>query len=312
VRGRFRISRNDIILQLANRATFGRTVFLFVCLLSLIGSSIKPNPVSNYVVGSIQAPYETADPQETNFESSASNLFYTVYQVGKGDTVSEIANLFDVSTDTIFSANNITSARGLQPGQLLKVPSQSGIVYDAKPGESVDTIAQKYNISADKMIEANGLLSRVFDEESIVYLPDAHLPKTALKEIAGDLFRWPVRGVITSWFSWRRDPFTGQNSFHNGLDIGVPLRTPVGAAMEGVVAETGYSASLGRYIPINHSNGWKTLYGHLDSISVEPGDHVAQGGRIGFSGNTGYSTGPHLHFTVYKNGKLLNPANVLQ
>jgi murein DD-endopeptidase MepM/ murein hydrolase activator NlpD len=312
VRGHFRISRNDIILQLANGATFGRTVFIFVCLLTLIGSSIKPNPVPDYIVGSIQVPTETADPQKTDNKSSASSLFYTVYQVGKGDTVSNIANSFDVSTDTIFSANNITSAKGLQPGQLLKIPSQSGIVYKAKAGESVDTIAQTYNISADKMIETNGLLSRVFEEASIVYLPDARLPKAVSKQIAGELFRWPVRGVITSWFAWRRDPFTGQSSFHNGLDIGVPLRTPVGAAMEGIVAETGYSASLGRNVTISHENGWKTLYGHLDSISVQPGDYVAQGGRIGFSGNTGNSTGPHLHFTVYKNGKLINPANVLQ
>ena len=312
MRGRFRFSRNEILLRLTRGATFGRMVFIFVCLLTLIGSSFRPGPVPAYAVGNIQVQ---ADPSEekTNYSASGgSSLFYTVYRVGKGDTVSDIAASFDVSPDTIFSANKITSAKGLQPGQLLKVPNQSGIVYEAAVGENVDAIAEKYGISADRMIEANGLLSRVFDSTTVVYLPDAHLPKAVSKEIAGELFRWPVRGVITSWFSWRRDPFTGKNSFHNGLDIGVPLQTPVGAAMEGIVAETGYSSTLGRYVIISHPGGWKTMYGHMDSISVQAGSYVSRGGNIGYSGNTGYSTGPHLHFTVYKNGKLTNPANVLQ
>ena len=312
MRGRFRISRNEILLKLTRGTTFGRMVFIFVCLLTLIGSSFRPVQSPAYAVGSIQGQAGTADDRDPEPDASASSLFYTVYQVGRGDTVSNIAASFDISPDTIFSANKITSARGLQPGQLLKIPNQSGIVYEAASGEDVDAIARKYGISADRMIEANGLLSRVFDSSKVIYLPDAHLPSAVSREIAGDLFRWPVRGVITSWYSWRRDPFTGVSSFHNGLDIGVPLRTPVGAAMEGIVAETGYSSTMGRYIIISHPGGWKTMYGHLDSISVQAGTYVARGARIGYSGNTGYSTGPHLHFTVYKNGRLTNPANVLQ
>ncbi|MCX7028166.1 MAG: M23 family metallopeptidase [Spirochaetes bacterium] len=312
MRGRFRISRNDILLHFTNGPTFMRMVFSFVCLLTLVGSSFRPAPGLIYTIANIDAPSESARATTSDSESSESSLFYTVYQVGKGDTVSGIADSFDVSPDTIFSANNISSARTLKPGQLLKVPNQSGIVYEAKAGESVDAIAQKFSISADKMVEANGLLSRVFEAKSTIYLPDAHLPRAVLREISGDLFRWPVRGVITSWFSWRRDPFTGKNSFHNGLDIGVPMRTPVGAAMEGVVVETGYSASLGRYVIMKHSGGWKTLYGHMNSISVNAGDYIERGARLGYSGNTGYSTGPHVHFTVYKNGKLTNPANFLK
>jgi murein DD-endopeptidase MepM/ murein hydrolase activator NlpD len=312
VRGRFRISRNEILLRLTRGATFWRMVFTFICLLTLIGSSFRPGPLPTFATGSLHAQGGSSEDKAPDSVSETGSLFYTVYQVGTGDTVSNIAASFDVSPDTIFSANKITSAKNLQPGQLLKVPSQSGIVYEAAAGEDVDSIAKKYDISADKMIEANGLLSRVFESKTVIYLPDARLPKAVSREIAGDLFRWPVRGVITSWFSWRRDDFTGKNTFHNGLDIGVSLRTPVGAAMEGIVAEAGYSASLGRYVIMSHPGGYRTLYGHLDSISVQAGAYVARGGRIGYSGNTGKSTGPHLHFSVYKNGRLINPANVLQ
>ena len=269
-------------------------------------------PGLSYGLGSVESSDSTVDASASSTESTKKDLYYSVYQVGKGDTVSGIANTFDVSPDTIFSANKITSARALRPGQLLKVPNQSGIVYEAKAGENVDSIAKTFGISADRMIEANSLVTRIFETKATIYLPDAHMPKSVSKEIAGDLFRWPVRGVITSWYSWRRDPFSGKNSFHNGLDIGVPLRTPIGAAMDGYIAETGYSATMGRYVIMKHSGGWKTLYAHMDSILVQEGSYVARGGRLGFSGNTGYSTGPHLHFTVYKNGKITNPANVLQ
>jgi murein DD-endopeptidase MepM/ murein hydrolase activator NlpD len=69
---------------------------------------------------------------------------------------------------------------------------------------------------------------------------------------------------------------------------------------------------MGKYVNITHPGGWSTLYAHMSSIAVQPGQYVSQGKRLGLSGNTGYSTGPHLHFTVYKNGKMVNPANVLQ
>ena len=90
------------------------------------------------------------------------------------------------------------------------------------------------------------------------------------------------------------------------------MGTPIGAAMEGTVSETGYSPIMGKYVQLRHPGGWQTLYAHMSSVSVQKGQYVSRGGRLGLSGNTGYSTGPHMHFSVYKNGKAVNPANVLQ
>jgi murein DD-endopeptidase MepM/ murein hydrolase activator NlpD len=144
-----------------------------------------------------------------------------------------------------------------------------------------------------------------------LFLPDARLASFTLREISGDLFSWPARGWISSWYGWRSDPFSGTRVFHNGLDIGVDPGTVVRAAMDGSVAETGYNSSFGNYVILYHHAGWMSLYGHLQSVSVKEGQRVATGQKIAYSGNTGYSTGPHLHFSVFKNGRTVNPNNVL-
>jgi murein DD-endopeptidase MepM/ murein hydrolase activator NlpD len=238
-------------------------------------------------------------------------LYYSAYKVGKGDTLSGIADAFNVSLDTVVSFNGIRNARSLQPGSYLKVPSMSGILYTVKPGDSAASVAAANRISAERIVEANGLASGELQAGDRVFLPDARLASFTLREISGDLFSWPARGWISSWYGWRSDPFSGARSFHNGLDIGVDLGTPVRAAMDGVVTDTGYNSGLGNYVVLGHHAGWTSVYGHLQSISIKPGQTVSAGQRIAFSGNTGYSTGPHLHFTVIKRGRTVNPANVL-
>jgi murein DD-endopeptidase MepM/ murein hydrolase activator NlpD len=238
-------------------------------------------------------------------------LFYSAYKVVKGDTLSAIAEAYNVTLDTVVSFNGIKNARALQPGALLKIPSMAGIIYTAKAGDTAESVAAANNISADRIVEANALESSALKAGASLFLPDAKLPSFSLREISGDLFKWPIRSYITSWYGWRKDPFTGVRSFHNGLDIGTPMGTPVKAAMDGTVADTGYSSAFGNYIILRHHAGWQSLYGHLKTISVKEGQRVAAGERIAYSGNSGYSTGPHLHFTVLKNGRTVNPNNVL-
>ncbi len=310
MRSRSRPSHTDILLRITSVSSLLKTLFIVLCLIALIGSSFRPMPGPDYAVGSVD--FSTIVPEAEPQAEEDEGLFYSVYQVKRGDTVSGIAEAFDITVDTIFSVNEIQAARSIQPSQLLKVPNMSGILYQAKAGDSIDSIAEKHGISPDRLIVANGLMKNELDPGRMLFLPDAKLPSVVLREIAGDLFRWPVRGYITSWYSWRRDPFTGKNSFHNGIDIGVPSGTPVAAGMEGSVSEASYSPIMGNYVMLRHPGGWQTLYAHLSSISVKKGQYVARGNRVGLSGNTGYSTGPHLHFTVYKNGKLVNPINVLK
>jgi len=122
---------------------------------------------------------------------------------------------------------------------------------------------------------------------------------------------WPVRGFLTSTFGYRISPITGKRQFHEGLDIANKVGTPVMAPANGTVADTGVQNGYGRFIKIQHGFGMVTVYGHLSKIGVKPGQRVERGEVIGYVGNTGSSTGPHLHYEVRVNGVPNNPKKFL-
>jgi murein DD-endopeptidase MepM/ murein hydrolase activator NlpD len=119
-------------------------------------------------------------------------------------------------------------------------------------------------------------------------------------------------GPITQPYGQSKNVVSGNPWFHDGIDIRTPMRRPVLAVLPGIVSETGDHKSLGTYIVVDHNNGYKTLYGQLDEIVAAKGRRVAQGETIALSGNTGMSTGPHLHFGVYLEGKAVDPLSVLR
>ncbi len=126
---------------------------------------------------------------------------------------------------------------------------------------------------------------------------------------------WPTSGYITSNYGYRSYPFDddgGGRQFHSGLDIGAPMGSPVRAAMSGRVSSAGWDDVLGNHVVISHHAGYRTLYGHMSVIRVKTGAYVGTGERIGDVGSTGRSTGPHVHFTVYKNGVTVNPRVLLK
>lgn len=118
---------------------------------------------------------------------------------------------------------------------------------------------------------------------------------------------WPVRGWVTSGFGRRLSPFTGEPAMHRGVDISVPEKTPFVAPANGTVTLAGWDGGLGNAIKINHGYGYETVYGHLNKILVHPGQRVKRGQIIGLVGNTGFSTGPHLHYQVQVNLVATNP-----
>lgn len=303
--------RIDPIARLATGRNFLLSASFLAGLFILVGSPARlVDPAERAVGGMALARPELLEASSEG-EVADRGLFFSSYRVSPGDTVGAIAERFGVSQDAIISFNDIQNTRALRPGQLLKVPSMAGILYTAKEGDSVESVAAAFEIDADGIIEANRLLKPELPASKVVFLPDARLPNFKLREINGDLFRWPVRGWITSRFGWRNDPFSGNRSFHNGLDIGAGMGTPLLAAMEGRVVETGYSSTLGNYVLLSHHSGWSSFYGHMSSVSVRAGQYVSLGSKIGSVGSTGYSTGPHVHFSVFKYGRSMNPSVVL-
>jgi len=135
--------------------------------------------------------------------------------------------------------------------------------------------------------------------------------KSSLSAHGSGTMIWPLRGRITSNYGYRRHPLWGGRHLHTGLDIAAKYGTPISAADNGEVIFSGWWDGYGKAIVIDHGKGTTTVYGHLSRIYKNVGASVTKGQTIGLVGNTGYSTGPHLHFEVRKNGKHTNPIKYL-
>jgi len=253
-----------------------------------------------------------------------------VYTVKDGDTLSEIAEYYDISTNTIRWENDI-SGKGLKVGQKLNILPVTGVKHIVKKGDTITKIADKYEAETEDILVFNGINKEDgLKQGDIIFVPNGIIKPVVVqkssssnkKEIAysgsssakiqsGDYVR-PAAGPITSPYGsrWGR--------FHYGIDIGNQRGAPVFAAASGKVVKTvdycveGKSSCGGRYgnyITLEHPNGLKTRYAHLSKLLVNLGDEVSQGQNIGLIGNTGRSTGPHVHFEVIVNGRKVNPFN---
>jgi hypothetical protein len=120
---------------------------------------------------------------------------------------------------------------------------------------------------------------------------------------------WPSNGFVTSGFGWRLSPFTGRRHFHAGLDIAADTGTDIVAAARGRVDFAGKKGAFGQVVILDHGFGIRTLYGHTSAIHVKKGQQVERGERIASVGNTGRSTGPHVHYSVQLKGRNVNPAD---
>jgi murein DD-endopeptidase MepM/ murein hydrolase activator NlpD len=116
-------------------------------------------------------------------------------------------------------------------------------------------------------------------------------------------------GTVTSLGGVRENPITGKQEFHDGVDIGCPVGTEVFSAFDGTVLAAGQSSSFGKYIRLAYSNGYTAFYAHLSEYDVKKGDTVSRGQVVALSGNTGRSTGPHLHYSLYKDGQYVNASD---
>jgi murein DD-endopeptidase MepM/ murein hydrolase activator NlpD len=239
-------------------------------------------------------------------------LLFSSYTIRKGDIIGDLAAGFGLSQDTLISINGIKNTRLIQIGQAMKIPNQDGILYTVKPGDTLEAIAQKYQSDPAAIRIANELFSDNIRMGTALFIPGAQLDWVERQEINGDLFIWPIAGYITSPYGYRNSPINGGRQFHSGLDIGAAMGTPVRAAMSGRVSAVGQDNVLGNYAVVSHHSGYRTLYGHMSVVRAKFGAYVGTGERIGDVGSTGQSTGPHLHFTVYKNGVTVNPRALMK
>ncbi len=233
------------------------------------------------------------------------------YTVQRGDTLSSIALKHSLDIGSLIASNGISNAKNLQAGTSLKIPNMDGVLYTVRPGDSLSKIASANGIPMEAILDANDMQSETIHPGMKLFLPGARMNSWDLRKALGDLFIYPIRGRLTSPFGWRSDPFTGVRRFHAAIDLAAPEGTPIKATMEGRVAATGYNSVYGKYVILTHPSGYQSWYAHLSAYRTTKGAAVKQGQVIGEVGSTGYSTGNHVHFAVFKNGRALNPLSLL-
>ena len=259
------------------------------------------------------APAEAAEEAGDAIPLDMAETFtWKSYRVKKGDSVSKIAAAHSLSLDAVIASNNISNARRLREGETLRIPNMDGIPYVVKKGDSLSGISRSLGVPMEAILDANDLQKDIITAGQLIFVPGARMRSEDLKLALGELFIYPLRGArLTSPFGWRNDPISGVRRHHAAIDLAAPTGTTVKAAMDGKVSSVGFNSTYGKYIILSHGNEYQTMYAHLNQVSVKQGDRVIQGVKIGEVGSTGYSTGPHLHFAIYKNGRPVNPLDFL-
>jgi len=275
-----------------------------------MGGGILPEKMT--VQAELELDLELSGIPEPEEYSRPQMLTFSFYTMEKGDMIGNIAARTGLNEDTLISVNNIKNTRLMQIGQVIRIPNQDGIYHAVKNGDTLESIAEKYKTSVSHISMVNELFSDVMTPNSSLFIPGARMDWVNRQEINGDLFAWPCAGYISSGYGYRASPFSGARQFHSGLDIGASHGAPVKAAMSGRISHVGYDDSFGNYVVVSHHSGYRTLYAHMSLVRTKAGAYVGTGERIGDVGTTGLSTGPHLHFTVYKNGVTVNPRSLMK
>lgn len=259
-------------------------------------------------------------------QSPASNHI-SIYVVRKGDSLAAIAKMYGVSTNTILWANDLRSGSDIQPGDTLVILPVSGVQHVVAKGETLASIVKKYHGDMQDVLGYNGLSAgAAIAVGDTIIIPDGvdgsgQAPaqgvsgaKTGGSALVGGSSPGCVSRYerLVSGYSgpslpgYFIRPIAGgvkTQCLHgyNAVDLGTPTGTQVMAAADGTVIvarSSGYNGGYGEYIAINHPNGTQTVYGHLSKVYVTSGQEISQGQIVGLSGNTGRSTGPHLHFEI--------------
>lgn len=238
--------------------------------------------------------------------TKASTGEISVYTVRANDTISHISEMYGVTINTIMWANDLTKASSIREGQTLIILPIAGVRHVVKKGDTLASIAKQYDGDVEEILAYNEISPDAgLTVGSTVVVPGGAMHTApAVTKLAS-----PVRSSgsnSTTASGWLSHPVPGAiktQGLHgyNSVDFGVSIGTSVRAAAAGEVIvskSSGWNGGYGQYIVIKHSNGTQTLYAHLSRNSVGVGAYVNQSEVIGASGNSGKSTGPHLHFEV--------------
>jgi murein DD-endopeptidase MepM/ murein hydrolase activator NlpD len=238
----------------------------------------------------------------------ASSLVLYRYDPKPSSTLIAVAARFGLPYSAVASLNGLN--RGTPLPEELLIPSMPGLFVPVKP--ETDTELVMADRRADEIAGRSPVTIRRRGARRFYFLPGRDFDRVERLSYLGILFRRPVRNTeISSHYGYRRSPFTGKPSFHSGADFVAPEGTEVQAARGGEVIAVGFHEVYGRFVRLRHENGYETFYSHLDEVTVELNQRISSGMMLGTIGNTGLSTGPHLHFEIRLNGESRDPVRHL-
>jgi len=236
----------------------------------------------------------------------------SIYTVRKGDTISAIAKMYGVTSNTIIWGNDIKKGV-ISEGQTLVILPVSGVQHVVKSGDTVKSIVNLYKADIDEVLQYNGLSADAkLAVGDTILVPDGEIAPAPVTKTSTGTIKSPIAKAISSYpkiSGYYIRPLVGgvrTQGIHgyNAVDIAASYGTPIVASAPGVVIvskTTGWNSGYGKYVVISHSNGTQTLYAHLSENLVSVGDTVSQGQKVGLMGNSGKvqgATGVHLHFEI--------------
>ncbi len=280
-------------------------------------TNIDPNPSVgggdiSVVDSSALVPQDGPSGTSADIEAKPSSSAVSVYVVRPGDNLSSIAEMFDVSVNTIKWANDLSTGT-IHEGQTLVILPVSGVRHTVVKGDTTASLAKKYRADADEIRAHNDISGDLVVGKEIL-IPNGQITPAPVAKVAAKTRTYSGVGAgatvaaggpaIAGYYGW---PVAGgviTQGLHgyNGVDIGAPNGTPIYAAAAGTVVVAlfngGYNGGYGNYVVVQHANGTQTLYAHMSVVTTSMGATVSKGAQIGRVGSTGKSTGNHLHFEV--------------
>ncbi|MBI2631289.1 peptidoglycan DD-metalloendopeptidase family protein [Candidatus Nomurabacteria bacterium] len=262
----------------------------------------------NALVPTVGAMNGTGGADLGDEEVSAEDIYF--YKIRKGDSLSQIAEMYDVSVNTILWANDMKKGDKLIEGEILIILPISGVKHVVAKGQTLKGLASLYKVDIETITSFNGLSvgdALVIGDELLIpeaEMPNDDTPNAVPKKSKGSTIASKLKavaGFINPVPELRRKSQGLHGPGNRGVDLAAPTGTRILASAGGQVllARNGYNGGYGNMVTISHPNGTKTLYAHMSKMATTTGAQVKQGEVIGYIGSTGKSTGPHLHFEVF-------------
>lgn len=239
------------------------------------------------------------------------DFFICQWSASGGEDLLAVAARLSIPYETLVTLNGISQLRPFRTGEVVLIPSIAGVFVPDMPRNDLDVLLSARS-DVKSVVSQRIVVTRADKQYQFTFYPASRFFSTERSFFLEIGFRMPLpESVLTSRYGFRRSPIDGHDRMHQGVDLAAPAGTDVVAARDGKIVATEVDPVLGLHVIIEHEGGFRTVYGHLSSITIVLNQMVRSGTIIGAVGSTGLSTGPHLHFEIRLSGTARDPASYL-